>query len=246
MEDNGIGFDEKYAERIFGTFQRLHGRAEYEGTGIGLSIARKIAWRHDGDISATGALGEGATFRLTLPLAPTATVLEAADEPARAESRERTEHRMTSDNLHGLTILLADDDVEDRAMTISALRERRIVNDIRCVGDGEELCNYLFHRGAYADPDDAPKPGLILLDLNMPKKDGREVLAEIKADASLRSIPVVVLTTSKADEDITRTYDLGVNSFITKPVSFDGLVQAMDAFSRYWLEIVELPKELAA
>jgi CheY-like chemotaxis protein len=153
---------------------------------------------------------------------------------------------VTSNHLHGLTILLADDDVEDRTMTISALRERRIANDIRCAGDGEEVCDYLFHRGAYTNADDAPKPGLILLDLNMPKKDGREVLAEIKADACLRSIPVVVLTTSKAEEDITRTYDLGVNSFITKPVSFEGLVHAMDAFSRYWLEIVELPKELAA
>lgn len=145
-----------------------------------------------------------------------------------------------------VTILLADDDEEDRAMTISALREHRVANDIRCVADGEELCDYLFRRGAYAGVDSAPQAGLILLDLNMPKKDGREVLAEIKADAELRSIPVVVLSTSKAEEDIARTYDLGVNSFITKPVTFDGLVQAMDAFSRYWLEIVELPVDLAA
>ena len=153
---------------------------------------------------------------------------------------------MMTASLHGVTILLADDDEEDRAMTISALREHRVANEIRCVGDGEELSDYLFNRGEYANADDHPKPGLILLDLNMPKKDGREVLAEIKADAGLRSIPVVVLTTSKAEEDIARTYDLGVNSFITKPVTFDGLVQAMDAFSRYWLEIVELPNELAA
>jgi CheY-like chemotaxis protein len=151
-----------------------------------------------------------------------------------------------TESLHGVTILLADDDEEDRAMTISALRERRVANEIRCVGDGAELSDYLFNRGEYADADDHPKPGLILLDLNMPKKDGREVLAEIKADAGLRSIPVVVLTTSKAEEDIARTYDLGVNSFITKPVTFDGLVRAMDAFSRYWLEIVELPSDLAA
>jgi CheY-like chemotaxis protein len=153
---------------------------------------------------------------------------------------------MTFDPTHGVTILLADDDEEDRSMTISALRERRVANDIRCVGDGEELSDYLFHRGRYANPEDAPTPGLILLDLNMPRKDGREVLAEIKADASLRSIPVVVLTTSKAEEDVTRTYNLGVNSFITKPVTFDGLVGAMEAFSRYWLEIVELPHGMAA
>jgi CheY-like chemotaxis protein len=148
--------------------------------------------------------------------------------------------------LPGVTILLADDDEEDRSMTISALRERKVANEIRCVGDGEELSDYLFHRGAYTDAELWPTPGLILLDLNMPKKDGREVLAEIKADEALRSIPVVVLTTSKAEEDIARTYDLGVNSFITKPVTFEGLVQAMDAFSRYWLEIVELPNGLAA
>jgi CheY-like chemotaxis protein len=140
-----------------------------------------------------------------------------------------------------LTILLADDDEEDRSMTIDALRERRVANDIRCVQDGQELVDYLFRRGRYADTATSPKPGLILLDLNMPRKDGREALAEMKTDPALRSIPVVVLTTSRAEEDIVRTYDLGVNSFISKPVTFNGLVEAMDVFSRYWLEIVELP-----
>ena len=148
---------------------------------------------------------------------------------------------MTRDPMQGVTILLADDDEEDRAMTISALRKRRVANEIRCVGDGAELADYLFHRGRYADPDDAPTPGLILLDLNMPKKDGREVLAEIKADDTLRSIPVVVLTTSKAEEDVARTYHLGVNSFITKPVTFTALVEVMQTWSRYWFEIVDLP-----
>jgi CheY-like chemotaxis protein len=140
-----------------------------------------------------------------------------------------------------LTILLADDDEEDRVMTIEALREHRVANDIRTVADGQELVDYLFRRGAYTAPEDAPVPGLILLDLNMPKKDGREALAEMKTDTTLRSIPVVILTTSRAEEDIVRTYDLGVNSFISKPVTFSGLVQAMDVFSRYWLQIVELP-----
>jgi CheY-like chemotaxis protein len=140
-----------------------------------------------------------------------------------------------------LTILLADDDEEDRSMTIDALRERRVANEIRCVEDGQELVDYLFRRGTYADASLSPKPGLILLDLNRPRKDGREALAEMKTDSTLRSIPVVVLTTSRAEEDIVRTYDLGVNSFISKPVTFNGLVEAMDVFSRYWLEIVELP-----
>jgi CheY-like chemotaxis protein len=108
------------------------------------------------------------------------------------------------------------------------------------VEDGEQLMNYLHRRGKY-DTDNAPRPGLILLDLNMPRKDGREALREIKSDPVLRSIPVVVLTTSKAEEDICRTYDLGVNSFITKPVTFEGLVAVMKGIGRYWLEIVELP-----
>lgn len=124
-----------------------------------------------------------------------------------------------------------------------ALEESRLANDLRCVEDGEELLEYLFRRGKYSDPETSPRPGLILLDLNMPRKDGREALREIKAHESLRQIPIVVLTTSKAEEDIYRTYDLGVNSFITKPVSFEGLVEVMKVLNRYWFEIVELPKE---
>ena len=142
-----------------------------------------------------------------------------------------------------VVILLADDDEEDLQMTIEALRESRLGNDLRVTRDGEELMDYLLRRGAYADPSDAPAPGLILLDLNMPKKDGREALAEIKSNASLRKIPVIVLTTSKAEEDIFRSYDLGVNSFITKPVTFDGLVEAMSVFTQYWFEIVALPAD---
>jgi CheY-like chemotaxis protein len=140
-----------------------------------------------------------------------------------------------------ITILLVDDDDEDLQMTKEALRESRLGNDLRTAQDGEELMDYLLRRGHYSDAAESPKPGLILLDLNMPKKDGREALAEIKANPDLRKIPVIVLTTSKAEEDIFRTYDLGVNSFITKPVTFSGLVEAMRVVSQYWFEIVELP-----
>lgn len=140
-----------------------------------------------------------------------------------------------------ITILLADDDADDRMLAKDALEENRLANDLRFVEDGEELLDYLLQRGRYADPERAPRPGLILLDLNMPRKDGREALREIKAHADLRRIPIVVLTTSKAEEDILRTYDLGVNSFITKPVTFAGLVDLMRALGRYWFEIVELP-----
>ncbi len=149
---------------------------------------------------------------------------------------------------HGrpIVILLADDDEEDRMLAADAMRESRVANDLRFVEDGEELLDYLYKRGSYAGHDAAPTPGLILLDLNMPRKDGREALREIKADPDLRRIPVVVLTTSKAEEDIYRTYDLGANSFITKPVSFDGLVNVMRDIGRYWIEIVELPPDRLA
>ena len=146
-----------------------------------------------------------------------------------------------NNNRKSITILLADDDADDRMMASDALEESRLANDLRCVEDGEELMDYLHRRGKFAPPNNAPRPGLILLDLNMPRKDGREALKEIKAEPELRSIPVIVLTTSKAEEDIYRTYDLGVNSFITKPVNFESLVAVMKALGKYWFEIVELP-----
>jgi CheY-like chemotaxis protein len=143
--------------------------------------------------------------------------------------------------LKPITILLADDDADDRILAQDALKESRLANDMRFVENGEELMDYLLRRGAYENPEASPTPGLILLDLNMPRKDGREALGEIKSNPDLRSIPVVVLTTSKAEEDIYRSYDLGVNSFITKPVTFEGLVNVMKALGKYWFEIVELP-----
>jgi CheY-like chemotaxis protein len=138
---------------------------------------------------------------------------------------------------------MADDDADDRLMAKEAFEESRLANDLRFVEDGVELLDYLKRRGKYEDPASSPRPGLILLDLNMPKKDGREALAEIKADPKLRKIPICVLTTSSAEEDIFKSYDLGANSFITKPVTFAGLVEALQAWSRYWFEIVELPLE---
>jgi CheY-like chemotaxis protein len=142
-----------------------------------------------------------------------------------------------------ITILMADDDADDRALTKEALEEGRLMNTIRFVEHGEELIEYLRRTGRYAPPADAPRPGLILLDLNMPRKDGRAVLQEIKSDPDLRTIPVVVLTTSKADEDVYRSYDLGVNSYIVKPVTFEALVDILQTLEKYWFEIVELPPE---
>lgn len=142
-----------------------------------------------------------------------------------------------------ITLLMADDDADDRMLTKEAMQEALVINDLRFVEDGEELMDYLHQRGQYADPDSSPRPGLILLDLNMPKKDGREALKEIKADPELRRIPIVVLTTSKAEEDVWRTYEMGVSSYITKPVTFEGLIDVMKTLKKYWLEIVELPPE---
>jgi CheY-like chemotaxis protein len=142
-----------------------------------------------------------------------------------------------------ITVLMADDDPDDRLMAKEAFDESRIANDLRFVTDGEELMDYLHQRGKYSDPATCPRPGLILLDLNMPKKDGREALREIKSDPGLRNIRVVILTTSKAEEDIYRTYDLTAASYITKPVTFAGLVDVIKTLGKYWLEIVELPAE---
>jgi CheY-like chemotaxis protein len=140
-----------------------------------------------------------------------------------------------------MVILMADDDADDRLLAKDALAECKMQGEFRYVEDGEELLNYLHHRGKYSGEANAPTPNLILLDLNMPKKDGREALREIKSTPELRKIPVVVLTTSTAHTDIAKAYDLGANSFISKPVAFDSLVSVMAALSHYWLEIVNLP-----
>ena len=140
------------------------------------------------------------------------------------------------------TILLADDDEEDRQLARDALQDSRLANEMKFVYDGQDLLDYLRRQGRWAGPAvDAPRPGIILLDLNMPRMDGREALAEIKADDDLRQIPIVVLTTSKDEADVLSSYDLGVSSFITKPVTFAALVDVMRTWTRYWFEIVELP-----
>ncbi len=137
-----------------------------------------------------------------------------------------------------IRLLMADDDHEDRLLAREAFQEARLANDLDFVKDGEELMDYLRHRGRYAD---TVTPDVVLLDLNMPRKDGREALAEIKADPALRRLPVIIMTTSAAEEDVVRSYDLGVNSYIRKPVTFDRLVDVIRTLGRYWFEIVELP-----
>jgi CheY-like chemotaxis protein len=145
------------------------------------------------------------------------------------------------DTVRPVTILIAEDDPDDRLLTRRALETSRVVNDLRFVDDGEELMEYLLRTGRYADPAVAPRPGIILLDLNMPRKDGREALREIKGNPDLHAIPVVVMTTSKAEEDVLKSYDVGANSYVVKPVTFDRLVELMQTLGTYWVEFVELP-----
>ena len=140
-----------------------------------------------------------------------------------------------------VTILMADDDADDRLLAKDALAECNLNGELHFVEDGEELFDYLERRGKYAELANSPRPSLILLDLNMPRKDGREALREIKSHPEFRKIPVIVLTTSNADTDIAQIYDLGANSFISKPVTFDSLVKMMRILGNYWCEIVELP-----
>jgi two-component system response regulator len=143
-------------------------------------------------------------------------------------------------NQEPIVILMAEDDADDRLLAAEALEESRLMNELHCVNDGVELMDFLYRRDKYADLP-LPKIGIILLDLNMPRMDGREALEHIKTDPTLRSIPVVILTTSKTEEDILLSYRMGVSGFVTKPVSFQGLVEVMKSLGDYWFEIVKLP-----
>ena len=158
-------------EKIFAVFQRLHGRTEYEGTGVGLAVCRRITDRHGGTITAQSKLGEGATFIIRLPV----------QSPA-----DRTTQPYDHSQRSPLCILMADDDADDRLLAQDALAECRLANDLHFVENGEELLDYLQPPRQIRRPGDSPRPGLILLDLNMPRKDGREALREIKADPELR------------------------------------------------------------
>jgi len=142
---------------------------------------------------------------------------------------------------NSVPILMAEDDPDDWMLVKEAFEESNLLTELFFVEDGEQLMNFLYHKEEYIDPVKAPRPGLILLDLNMPKKDGREVLQEIKSDSNLRQIPVIVLSTSRIEDDIIQSYHLGANSFITKPVTFQGLVDMVKSLGKYWFQIVELP-----
>jgi len=138
-------------------------------------------------------------------------------------------------------ILLAEDDPDDVVLIRDAFNENRFECKFLSVNDGEELLDYLYVRGKFYDPSLCPKPDLILLDLNMPKKDGREALAEIKSDFMLKTLPIVVLTTSNSEVDVIRSYNLGANSYITKPMSYGDLIKVIGIMVKYWFQTVKLP-----
>lgn len=138
------------------------------------------------------------------------------------------------------TVLIAEDDPDDRVLIRDALEDSRLLSDQYFVEDGEELLEFLRQQGRYSQ---TPRPQIILLDLNMPRMDGREALEAIKRDPKLRPIPVIVFTTSRSQEDITHSYDLGANSFITKPSSYEGMIEVLRTLGRYWFEVVTLAED---
>ena len=148
---------------------------------------------------------------------------------------------MTTNPGNLITILMADDDPDDRQLTREALAECRLANEIHFVEDGEQLMDYLLRKGAYANLASAKLPGLILLDLNMPRKDGREALKEIKQHPVFKKIPIIVFTTTKNENEIKRCYELGANTYIVKPVSFDGLLKVLDSIRTYWSSSASIP-----
>ncbi len=251
--DNGIGIDPRYAEKVFAIFTRLHPRDQYEGTGIGLALCRKIVEFHGGTIDVVldpppGVSLGGATLRFTLPVTAAPIAGDACCPSARHHCRSTAGNRrfphpqngrvMTTPEPRLIEVLLVEDDPGDVLLTREAFEHQKVANRLHIVNNGEDAISFLRKQGQYTD---APDPDLVLLDLNLPGMHGREVLAAVKEDPKLQTIPVVVLTTSEAEEDVLRSYQLHANAYVTKPVDFDRFMAVVRAIDEFFVSVVRLP-----